>query len=236
MPPPLLVKELTFRLGSFLAFGVAMWLALGWSCAWLIGRDRQSGSPCRRNPILLTGYLTLLRIPVALAAAWVSSSPAAGTRLFVFFFVAALIPLMFYLVWEFRLAARLAGASPAQVLVLPAISAFLTLVLLEIVGQAFSKPDLFNGVLAVSSPDRRYWYYVRHILDGENRANAPRCGGPSGQVTGRPPSAPGRGYRIRSAISPSDAPGLMRRATRWPGRASGPRPRRASARCHRPAP
>ncbi len=154
----------------FLGLYLAVWLALGLWCAWLVGQDRRSESSRRRNPVL-TGYLTLLAIPVLLAAAWVFSSPAVGKRLFVLFFVTATIPLMFYLAWELRLEARLAGASSVEVLILPTISAFLTLVLLEIVGQTFLKPDLFKGGLAVSSPDRRYWYYVRQILDGENRAN-----------------------------------------------------------------
>jgi hypothetical protein len=154
----------------FLGLYLAMWLALGLSCGWLIRQNRRWESR-RRTPIL-TGSLTLLVIPVLLVAAWVFSSPTVGRRLFVFFFVTATTPLIFYLAWELRLEARLAGASMVQVLILPTISAFLTLVFLEIAGQVFLKPDLFKGNLAVSSPDRRYWYYVRHILDGENRANA----------------------------------------------------------------
>jgi hypothetical protein len=170
----------------FLGLYLAVWLALGLSCAWLIGQDRRSESSRRRNPIL-TGYLTLLAIPVLLVAAWVFPSPATGKRLFVLFFVTAVIPLMFYLAWELRLEARLAGASSVEVLILPAISAFLTLVFLEIVGQIFLKPDLFKGNVAVSSPDRRYWYYVRQIIDGENRANAFGFLGrtPSPQPSGR---------------------------------------------------
>ena len=109
---------------------------------------------------------------VSLVAAWVFSSPAVGKRLLALFFVTATIPLMFFLAWEAWLEARLADVSWVVVLILPTVSASLTLILIEIVGQTFLKPDLFKGDLAVSSPDRRYWYYVRYMIDGQNRANA----------------------------------------------------------------
>ena len=54
-------------------------------CLAHFGQDRRSESSRRRNPIL-TGYLTLLAIPVLLVAAWVFPSPATEERLFVLSF------------------------------------------------------------------------------------------------------------------------------------------------------
>jgi hypothetical protein len=135
----------------------------------------------------LTGYLTLLAILVLLVAVWVFSSPVVGKRLFALFLVTASFPLMFFLAWEVWLEARLAEVSWVVVLILPTVSASLTLILIEIVGQTFLKPDLFNGGLAVSNPDRRYWYYVRYMIDGKNRANDFGFPGrmPSQQPSGR---------------------------------------------------
>ena len=191
----------------FLGLYLAVWLVLGVSCAWLVGRDGRLDRSRRRNPVL-TGYLTLLAMLVSLVAAWVFSSPAAEKRLLALFFVTATMPLMFFLAWEVWLEARLADVSWVVVLILPTVSASLTLILIEIVGQTFLKPDLFKGDLAVSSPDRRYWYYVRYMIDGQNRANAFGFLGrtPSQQPSGRRVLL--LGDSIPAAGSPVAFPGI----------------------------
>ncbi|MFQ5684949.1 MAG: hypothetical protein ACE5HC_16975, partial [Candidatus Binatia bacterium] len=117
-------------------------------------------------------YLTLCSVPVLLFGVWLFSGPYLHEGSLHLFAASCLLPLCFILAWDLGLN-KLSSKFTRTELILPGASTVITLVLFELVAHAFFTTGPPKGNLAVNSPDRSYWYFVRAIgPDGTNRANS----------------------------------------------------------------
>ena len=155
--------------------GWEMWTYIG---IWLVGvttvvisaHKWREGFGRPRGVFL--GYLGGACVPALLTGVWLFSGPYLHRGSLQLFAASCLLPLMLCSLWNFVFQRHAVRASRIE-LALPPISVLVAIVVFGVATQWLFGRDPFRGGLAVTSPDRSYWYISRLLRpDGTNAANS----------------------------------------------------------------
>ena len=142
-----------------------------------------------KSYVVFVSFVILFSIPALFSGVWLFSAPYIHNGSLNIFTRCSLFPLCFIIVWKLALRNLVSKFTRAE-LIMPIPSILVALVLLELASSFFLKEEYLRQSsavkrsLAVSSPDRSYWYISKKLAkDGTNQANSFGFIGPDPEVT-----------------------------------------------------
>jgi len=151
---------------------IACWLTLG-AISIFFSWSKSHQLKKQKSNLAYICYFLLCFVPVFLSQIWLFSSPALYYACLKILAVSSLIPLFFDVLWKAVFVNLTSGSSWTEVFLLPFISVFVTIAILEVTCNNLSPAHTFDENMAANSVDRSYWYILRKIgPDGVNIANS----------------------------------------------------------------